>query len=77
MLKLRRKITMTKMKKHVALIALASALGLGAVTTSFAQEPQQNGTSGSYNQYAPSDNGSSQYAPSYGNTGAGSGPGDY
>jgi hypothetical protein len=34
---------MTKMKKQALLIALASALALGAVTTSFAQERQQNG----------------------------------
>ncbi len=68
---------MRSMKKQVVLIALASALGLGAITTSFAQEAQQNGSNGSYYQYAPNGNGSSQYAPSYGNTGAGSGPGDY
>jgi len=45
-----------KMKKQVLLIALSSALALGAVTTSFAQERVQNG-------YSQNDNGSSQYAP--------------
>jgi uncharacterized low-complexity protein len=48
---------MTKMKKQALLVALASALALGAVTTSFAQEATQNGFSqqshqgSSYNMY--------------------------
>jgi uncharacterized low-complexity protein len=63
------------MKKLTLLVALASALALGAVTASFAQE-----TDGNYStqyQHAPYANGSSQYAPNYGNNGAESSPGDY
>jgi ABC-type sugar transport system substrate-binding protein len=44
------------MKKHALLIALASALALGAVTTSFAQEAGRYGYTGGY---------SSQYGNSY------------
>ena len=55
---------MTMIKKQALLIALASALALGGVTASFAQEAGQNRSSGSYYQYG---NGSGQYAPSYGN----------
>jgi hypothetical protein len=52
-----KEIMMTKMKKQALLVALASALALGAVTTSFAQEATQNGFSqqshqgSSYNMY--------------------------
>jgi uncharacterized membrane protein len=65
----------TMMKRQALLIAIASALAFGAVTTSFAQEAVQNGN-GSYSQYS-SQYGSNQYVPGYGNTGAGSGPGGY
>jgi len=61
-------------KKQALLIALASALALGAVTTSFAQEAVQS-NNGSYYQYnGSSQSGSNQYVPGYGNIGAGSGP---
>jgi hypothetical protein len=68
-----------KMKKQALLIALTSALALGAVTTSFAQgAPDPNsgsyyGSNGTFNNSGP--NGTGQdYVPGYGNTGAGSGP---
>jgi len=48
---------MTKMKKQALLVALASILALGAVTTSFAQEAQQNGYQNNFG------NGSSYSAP--------------
>ena len=48
---------MTNMKKQALLVALASVLALGAVTTSFAQEAQQNGYQNGYG------NGSSYVAP--------------
>jgi len=69
-------------KKQALLIALTSALALGAVTTSFAQEPPRNDNNGSYYRYAPSANGTSQYGPNeyvpgFGNVGAGSGPSGY
>jgi hypothetical protein len=62
-----------KFKKQALLIALTSALALGAVTTSFAQEASRydNGPYSS-TQYGPSN-----YVPGYGNTGAGSGPDGY
>jgi hypothetical protein len=63
-------ITMT-MKKHALLIALASALALGAVTTSFAQEAVQSGSNGGRYQFG---NGSSQYAPAYDNGSGYAGP---
>ena len=63
-------------KKQALLVALTSALALGAVTTSFAQEAvRDRGNSWSYqsgndsSQYGPN-----QYVPGYGNIGAGSGP---
>jgi uncharacterized membrane protein len=59
-------------KKQALLIALASALALGAVTTSFAQEAVRSNNGSYYN--GSSQYGSSQYVPGYGNTGAGSGP---
>jgi uncharacterized membrane protein len=62
------------MKKHALLIALASALALGAVSTSFAQEAPRARYYG-YDQYNNSATGQ-QYVPGYGNTGAGSGPGE-
>jgi uncharacterized membrane protein len=68
-------ITMT-MTKHALLLALASALAFGAVTTSFAQEAVQN-DNGSYSYNSSSQYGPNQYVPGYGNTGAGSGPGGY
>jgi uncharacterized membrane protein len=58
------------MKKQALLIALASALAIGAVTTSFAQEATQNDNGA----YSSSQYGPSNYVPGYGNTGAGSGP---
>jgi hypothetical protein len=61
-----KEITMTQMKKQAVLITLASALALGAVTTSFAQEARQYGNA---QRYAPNGTYSSQYAPSYGNNG--------
>jgi hypothetical protein len=61
-------------KKHALLIALASALALGAVTTSFAQEAARGNNSSNYRYDSSSQYGSSQYVPGYGNTGAGSGP---
>jgi hypothetical protein len=66
---------MTKMTKPALLIALASALTLGAVTTSFAQEAQRYG----YGQrYAPYSNYyGQQSAPSSGNGDAASGGSDY
>jgi hypothetical protein len=75
----RMEITMMT-KKNALLIAFASALALGAVTPSFAQEALRNDNNGSYYRYAPNANsssqyGSSDYVPGYGNTGAGSGPG--
>ncbi len=67
------------MKKQALLIALASAMALGAVTTSFAQEapgPRYNGYGyDQYNNSAPNGTGQ-QYVPGYGNTGAGAGPGE-
>jgi hypothetical protein len=62
-------------KKQALLIALASALALGAVTTSFAQEAVQRNNGYSYQYNGSSQYGSSQYVPGYGNIGAGSGPG--
>jgi uncharacterized membrane protein len=61
-----KEITMTKMKKHAVLIALASTLALGAVTTSFAQEARQYGNA---QRYTPNGTYSGQYAPNYGNDG--------
>jgi hypothetical protein len=61
-----KEITMTQMKKHAVLIALASTLALGAVTTSFAQEARQYGNT---QRYAPNGTYSGQYAPNYGNNG--------
>jgi hypothetical protein len=70
-----KELTMTKMKKQALLIALGSALALGAVTSSFAQEAQQYGNAP---RYAPNGTYSGQYAPSYGNEGGGnSGGSDY
>ena len=61
-------------KKQVLLVALASALAIGAVTTSFAQEAARRDNGYSYQYNGSSQNGSSQYVPNYGNIGAGSGP---
>jgi uncharacterized membrane protein len=69
-----------KIKKQALLIALTSALALGAVTTSFAQEATQNDNgaySSSQGAYSSSQYGPNNYVPGYGNTGAGSGPGGY
>jgi hypothetical protein len=70
------------MKKQALLIALASGLALGAVTTAFAQESpgvDPNSSSyygsnnGTFNNSGP--NGIGQdYVPGFGNIGAGSGP---
>jgi uncharacterized low-complexity protein len=62
------------MKKHALLVALASALALGGVTAAFAQEAPSASYNG-YDQYNNSATGQ-QYVPGYGNTGAGSGPGE-
>ena len=70
-------VEITMVKKQALLIALTSALALGAVTTSFAQEAVQNGNNGYYYSQGYSQYGSSQYVPGYGNIGAGSGPGGY
>ncbi len=54
------------MKQHALLIALASALALGAVTTSFAQERTQNGyydNGYGYSQTAPPSGGTSRWLP--------------
>jgi hypothetical protein len=61
-----KEVTMTNIKKQAALIALASALTLGAVTTSFAQEARQYGNA---QRYAPNGTYSGQYAPGYRNNG--------
>jgi hypothetical protein len=60
------------MKKQALLITLASALAVGATTTAFAQEAPQNG----YGYYQNGYGNGSQYAPNYGNTGAGQGEGN-
>jgi hypothetical protein len=59
------------MKKQALLIALASAMALGVVTTSFAQErtpngyyQNQNGYNNGYGQYAPRENDSGYSGPS-------------
>jgi hypothetical protein len=64
------------MKKQALLIALTSALAIGAVTTSFAQEATRNdrGTYSQYNDNSSSQYGPNNYVPGFGNTGAGSGP---
>jgi uncharacterized membrane protein len=70
------------MKKQALLIALASALALGAVGTSFAQEAPAPNSDRFYGNNGYNYNGSNgsatgqQYVPGYGNTGAGSGPGE-
>jgi hypothetical protein len=70
------------MKKHALLIALSSALALGAVTVSFAQTTEVDPRSplyygsndGSYNGYGPGIG--QDYVRGTGNVGAGSGPGE-
>jgi uncharacterized membrane protein len=64
-------------KKQALLIALASALAFGAVTTSFAQEAVQGNNGYRYQYNGSSQNGSNEYVPGYGNIGAGSGPSNY
>jgi hypothetical protein len=63
---------MRNLKKQAVLIALGSAMALGAVTTAFAQERPQNG----YGYYQNGYGNGSQYAPSYGNGGAAQGSGN-
>ena len=70
-----------KMKKQALLIALASALALGAVTAAFAHEAPRVTPNRVYNHYAPyrhyAPYGSGTvYVPGFGNIGAGAGPGE-
>jgi len=63
-------------KKQALLVALTSALALGAVTTSFAQEAVRTGNGAYSSQFnnSASQYGPNEYVPGYGNVGAGSGP---
>jgi hypothetical protein len=65
---------MPKMKKQALLIALPSALALGAVTTSFAQGARQYGDAQRYDPMAPT---RAHMHPSYGNDNGASGGSDY